>query len=52
MVQMFDDAGQIAHAVSVGVGEGSGIDLIEDSRPPPGLAHACRHEIMERSARA
>ena len=29
------DAGQIAHAVAVAVGEGARVDLVDDGAPPP-----------------
>ena len=37
IVEMVDDPGQIAHTVAVGVGEGTGIDLVEDPGFPPRL---------------
>ncbi len=36
VVEVGPDAGQVAHAVAVGVGEGPGVDLVEDGLLPPG----------------
>jgi hypothetical protein len=38
VVQMVDDAAQVAHAVAVGVGEAPRVDLVDDRALPP-LAH-------------
>jgi hypothetical protein len=35
MVQPLDDAGEVADAVTVGVPEGPGVDLVDDATPPP-----------------
>ena len=35
VVEVVDDATQVTGAVAVGVGEGAGVDLIEDTGPPP-----------------
>ena len=37
VVELGDDAGQVAHAVPVRVGVGAGVDLVEDAAVPPAV---------------
>jgi hypothetical protein len=39
VVEVGDDATQVAHAVAVGVGEASGIDLVHHGALPPKIRH-------------
>lgn len=44
MIEFADDAGEVAHAVVVGVEEGGGPYLVADGVFPPGVAvagHSC-----------
>ena len=42
VVEPGPDALQVADPVAVGVGEGPGVDLVEDRGRPPRLGHGCR----------
>ena len=48
VVELGDDAGQVAHPVTVGVGERARIDLVEDAAVPPAvrIAVSWRHEAF------
>jgi hypothetical protein len=35
VIEVGGDAGQVADAIAVGVGEGAGVDLVDGAAPPP-----------------
>ncbi len=54
VVEVLDDAGDVAHAVGVAVGEGPRVDLVQDGRLPPrlvGRRHASGPTVPTTAAR-